>query len=192
MPDVRNVVALVFNLSLNGLLADPDTDFWRFAFEALDDNGGPDDDDETMAVLGGASAHLMGRVAYEGMAEGLGRKPDHPWYPALTDVPKVVFSSTLTDAEWSGTTVVAEDPADHVRRMRAEGEGHLLVWGGVRLWRTLIAADLVDEYRVSLYPFLTDRGTSLFHDLPQSYRLDLASPPRNGAGVLDLHYRRHR
>jgi hypothetical protein len=44
---MRDVVALVFNHSVNGLLADPDTEFWKFAFESLDEHGGPDHDGPT-------------------------------------------------------------------------------------------------------------------------------------------------
>ena len=188
---MRNVVALVFNYAVNGLLADPDTDFWTFAFQTLDEHGGPDHDRETLDLLEGASAHLMGRVAYEGMAPALSTNTEHPWFAALNTVPKVVFSTTMESADWNGTTIASGDTAEEMARLR-EGDGHLLVWGGVRLWRSLMALDLVDEFRISLYPFLTDRGTSLFHDLPASYRLDLVSHPADEAGVVELHYRRHR
>jgi dihydrofolate reductase len=188
---MRSVVALVFNYSLNGLLADPDTDFWTYAFETLEEEGGPSHDPGSLAFLEGAAAHVMGRVAYEGMAESMPTATDHPWFAALNTVPKVVFSSTLGTADWPGTTVVSGDTAAEMDRLR-DGEGHLIVWGGVRLWRSLMALDLIDEYRISHYPFLSDKGTSLFHDLPASYRLDLVAAPADPQGVLELHYRRHR
>jgi hypothetical protein len=61
---MTTLVAFVFNYSLNGLLADPDTDFWTFCFSLLDAHGGPDRDAATLEFLGTASAHLMGRSAY--------------------------------------------------------------------------------------------------------------------------------
>jgi dihydrofolate reductase len=188
---MRSVVALVFNYSVNGLLADPDTEFWKFVFESLDEHGGPDSDDETLGLLEGAAAHLMGRVAYEGMAKGMSTKTEHPWFTALNTVPKVVFSTTLQSADWSGTTICSGDLADEIARLK-EGDGHLIVWGGVRLWRSLIALDAVDEFRISMYPFLTDKGTSLFHDLPASYALDLVSSSADAQGVVELHYQRRR
>jgi dihydrofolate reductase len=47
------------------------------------------------------------------------------------------------------------------------GARHLLVWGGVSLWRSLMRLDLIDEFHVSLYPYVTDVGTRLFDDVPQ-------------------------
>lgn len=188
---MRSVVALIFNYSLNGLLADPDTEFWRFVFSALDEHGGPDHDDETLGLLEGASAHLMGRGAYEGFVPNLSTNTEHPWFRAFDTVPKVVFSTTMQSADWAGTTVASGDLATEMARLK-DGDGHLLVWGGVRLWRSLMALDLIDEFRISMYPYLTDRGTSLFHDLPASYRLDLVSSPSDDQGVIELHYRRHR
>lgn len=186
---VRSVVALVFNYSVNGLLADPDTEFWTHVFDAYEEHG-PSVDAESLGLIEGASAHLMGRVAYEGMAPAM-TKGEHPWAPALNAGRKVVFSSTLTAPKWANTTVAAGDTATAMAELR-EGEGHLLVWGGIRMWRSLIALDLVDEWRISLYPFLTDRGTSLFHDLPVSYRLELVSTRTEAGGILELHYRRRR
>jgi dihydrofolate reductase len=188
---MRSVVALVFNYSVNGLLADPDTEFWKFVFESLDEHGGPDHDEETMDLLNGASAHLMGRVAYEGLAKGMSTNTEHPWFTAMNTVPKVVFSKTLKSADWSGTTIASGDTAEEIERLK-QGDGHLIVWGGVSLWRSLISLDLIDEFRISMYPFLTDKGTSLFHELPASYRLDLVSSPADAQGVVELHYKRHR
>jgi dihydrofolate reductase len=188
---MKSVVALVFNYALNGLLADPDTDFWRFAFESLDEHGGPDRDRETLDLLEGAAGHLMGRVAYEGMAKAMSTNTEHPWFTALNTVPKIVFSKSLQSAGWRGTTIARGDTAEEIERLR-EGDGHLIVWGGVILWRSLMTLDVIDEFRISMYPFLTDKGTSLFHDLPTSYRLDLVSSRADPQGVIELHYKRHR
>lgn len=188
---MRSVVALIFNYSLNGLLADPDTDFWTFAFDSLALHGGPDHDQQTLDLLEGASAHVMGRVAYEGIAKSMRTNTEHPWFAPLDTVPKVVFSKTLQSADWKSTTIASGDTAEEMARLQ-DGEGHLLVWGGVRLWRSLMALDAIDEFRISMYPFLARQGTSLFHDLPASYRLDLVSSPADAQGVIELHYKRHR
>jgi dihydrofolate reductase len=189
---VRKLVALVFNYSLNGLLADPDTDFWKFAFESLDDHGGPDHDQESLDFLEGAFAHVMGRTSYEGMARHMPTATDHPWAPALNGTPKVVFSKTMQTAEWAGTTIASGDLLEEIDALRQGGDGHIIVWGGVRMWRSLMDLDLIDEFRISMYPFLTDTGTSLFHDLPRSYPLELVSSTSDTGGVVELHYRRRR
>ncbi len=189
---MRTLTALVFNYSLDGLMADPDTDFWRFCFGLLDDQGGPDDDQQTLDLLDGAHAHLMGRIAYEGMSRAMPADTDNPWSDILNRGRKVVFSSTLTAPEWVNTTVVAGDTAEEIDKLRQGGDGHMIVWGGVTLWRSLMDLDLIDEWRVSMYPFVTGVGTRLFDDTARDYRLDLVSHVANPQGILELHYRRPR
>jgi dihydrofolate reductase len=188
---VRKLVALVFNYSLNGLLADPGTDFWRFAFGLLDDHGGPDHDDETLAFLGGASAHLMGRNAYESFVQSIPTSTTNPWTPILNAGNKVVFSTTLTSVEWEGTTIASGDLQEEIDRLR-DGDGYAIVWGGVGLWRSLMALDLIDEFRISHYPFIANAGKRLFEDVPDDYGLELISARPDSGGVIELHYRRRR
>lgn len=189
---MHKLTALVFNYSLNGLLADEDTEFWKFCFGLLDEDGGPDHDDQTLHFLQSASAHLMGRVAYEGMSRGLPTATDHPWSAIMNAGRKIVFSRTLKTAEWANTTIVDGDTAEEIDKLRQGGDGHIIVWGGVRLWRSLMQLDLIDEFHVSMYPYITDTGTLMFDDVPKNYRLDLVSSTAKSNGILELHYRRHR
>jgi dihydrofolate reductase len=189
---MRQLKALVFNYSLNGLLADEGTEFWKFCFDLLDQQGGADHDEQTLDFLRGAYAHIMGRTAYEGMAASLPASPDHPWAGILNAGRKVVFSRTLQTAEWANTTITGEDTAAEIDKLRQGGDGHIVVWGGVSLWRSLMRLDLIDEFYLSMYPYVTDEGTLLFDDVPASYRLDLVSSTPASNGVLELRYRRHR
>jgi dihydrofolate reductase len=189
---VRTLKALVFNYSLNGLLADEGTEFWKYCFDLLDAGGGPDDDDETLGILRGAHAHLMGRNAYEGMAANLPQSTDHPWAPIMNAGRKVVLSRTMTTADWANTTIASGDTAEEVDKLRQGGDGHILVWGGISLWRSLMQLDLIDEFYLSMYPYVTDVGTLMFDDVPASYALDLVTSTAKTNGVLELHYRRHR
>jgi dihydrofolate reductase len=190
MPVVMTFVAFVFNCSLNGLLADPDTDFWDFCFSELDKHGGPDHDEATLAFLENASAHLMGRTAYEGMSRHMPDATDHPWAPALNAGNKIVVSQSMTRADWAGTTI-EPDLAAVVERL-GTGAGHVIVWGGVRLWRSLMALDALDEFRISLYPYVARSGTQLFDDVPPGYALELVAAVPDERGVLELRYRRRR
>jgi dihydrofolate reductase len=189
---VRKLIALVFNCSLNGLLADEGTEFWKFCFELLDLHGGPDHDDQSLDFLRGAHAHIMGRNAYEGMAANLPTATDHPWSGIMNAGRKVVFSRTLQTADWANTTIVAGDTTEEIDKLRQGGDGHIIVWGGISLWRSLMRLDLIDEFLLSMYPYVTDEGTLLFDDVPKSYRLDLISSTPSSNGVLELRYGRHR
>jgi dihydrofolate reductase len=188
---LRKLIATVFNYSLDGLLADDGTEFWDFCF-SLPENTQPDDPAH-LDFLQGAYAHLMGRTAYESIAEAMTTTAtDHPFAPLLNAGRKVVFSRTLKTADWADTTIAAGDTAEEVDSLRRGGDGYIVVWGGVRLWRSLMQLDLIDELRVSLFPYVAGEGTRLFDGVPASYRLELVSSTASPSGILELRYSRHR
>src|SRR5690349_15403716 len=103
---MRKLIATVFNYSLDGLLADEGTDFWEFCF-SISHNSRPDDPRQ-LDFLRGASAHVMGRTAYEVISRSMTTtSTDHPFSPILNAAPKVVFSRTLKSAGWANTTIAA-------------------------------------------------------------------------------------
>jgi dihydrofolate reductase len=187
---MRNLIATVFNYSLDGLLADEGTEFWKFCFD-LPENRDPDDPRQ-LDFLQSAYAHLMGRTAYEAISAAMTASTDHPFAEILNAGRKVVFSRTLRTADWANTTVATGDTAEEIDKLRQGGDGHIVVWGGVSLWRSLMQLDLIDELRVSLFPYVAGEGTRLFDGVPRSYRLDLVSSAASSNGILELRYRRHR
>jgi dihydrofolate reductase len=187
---MRKLIATVFNYSLDGLLADEGTEFWTFCFD-LPENREPDDAAQ-LDFLESADAHLFGRTAYEGISAAMTTATDHPFAPILNAARKVVFSRTLTTADWANTTIAAGDTAAEIDKLRQGGDGHIVVWGGVGLWRSLLRLDLIDELHVSLFPYIAGEGTRLFDGDPSSYRLDLISSTASSNGILELRYGRHR
>ena len=117
----------------------------------------------------------MGRTAYEGIAGAMTTSTDHPFADILNAGRKVVFSRTLKTADWANTTIAAGDTTEEIDKLRQGGDGHIVVWGGVSLWRSLMQLDLIDELHLSLYPYVAGEGTRLFDGVPKSYRLDLVS-----------------
>ncbi|MBV1849604.1 dihydrofolate reductase family protein [Catellatospora tritici] len=187
---MRKLVATVFNYSVDGLLADPDTDFWKFCF-GLPENRDPDDPAQ-IDFLRSAYAHVFGRTAYEGISVSMQRSTDHPFSPILNAGRKVVFSRTLRTADWANTTVASGDLTEEVDKLRQGGDGHIVVWGGVRLWRSLMQLDLLDELQISMFPYIANEGTRLFDGVPRSYALDLVSSVPSQNGIVELVYRRNR
>ena len=170
---MRKLIATVFNYSLDGLLADEGTEFWKFCFD-LPENREPDDPAQ-LDFLQSAYAHIMGRTAYEGIAGSMTTSTDHPFADILNAGRKVVFSRTLKTADWANTTIAAGDTAEEIDKLRLGGDGYIVVWGGVSFWRSLMRLDLIDEFQLSLFPYVAGEGTRLFDDVPKSYRLDLVS-----------------
>ncbi|GAB3885841.1 dihydrofolate reductase family protein [Kibdelosporangium lantanae] len=187
---MRTLIVTVFNYSLDGLLADPDTDFWEFCF-SVPQNREPDDPAQ-LDFIRNASAHVMGRTSYESIAEAMTRtSTDHPFAGILTAAPKVVLSRSLRTAGWANTTIAAGDTTEEIEKLK-QGDGYVIVWGGVRLFRSLLRLDLVDELQVSMFPYIAGKGTRLFDGDPGSYQLDLVSSTASDSGVIELTYRRHR
>jgi dihydrofolate reductase len=101
------------------------------------------------------------------------------------------LSECRQTADWANTTIASGDLAEEVDKLRRGGDGYVVVSGGISLWRSLARLDLIDEYRVTLVPYLAGEGARLFEDVGRSYRLDLLSSTAFRSG-LQLEYRRHR
>ena len=188
---MRKLIATVFNYSLDGLLADQGTDSWKFCF-SLPENNQPDDPAQ-LDFLRGAYAHIMGRTAYEAISQSMtATATDHPFADILNAGRKVVFSRTLKTAEWANTTIAAGDTAEEIDKLRQGGDGYIVVWGGVGLFRSLMQLDLIDELQVSMFPYIAGEGTRLFDGVPTSYALDLVSSTPSSSGIVELQYRRPR
>ena len=78
-----------------------------------------------------------------------------------------------------------------VTRLRRGGDGYIIVDGGISLWRSLARLDLIDEYVVTLVPYLAGEGPRLFADAGPARPLDLLSSTAFSSG-LQLRYRRRR
>ena len=185
---MRKLIATVFNYSLDGLLADEGTDFWRFCFDhpEISHPGDP----AHLDFLRGAYAHVMGRASYEAIAQAMSSS-DHPFADLLTEGRKVVFSKTLTRADWANTTIAAGDTAEEIAKLTQGGDGYVIVWGGVSLFRSLMQLDLVDELWVSMFPYIAGEGTRIFDGVPASYELQLVSHTAH-SGIVELRYQRQR
>ena len=77
-------------------------------------------------------------------------------------MPKYVVSSTLEDPEWNNSTVLKGDVVEEVSKLRQELDGEIVVAGSIRLVRTLMEHDLVDELRLMIYPVVLGAGEHLF------------------------------
>ncbi len=107
----------------------------------------------------------------------------------MNGMEKLVFSTTLTDAAWSGTTVVRGEATEQVRAIKAGAAGELLVLGSAHLTADLAQAGLLDELRVMLCPVVLGQGRSLFEDLGDRISLTLLRVQRFDSGTLVLTYR---
>jgi dihydrofolate reductase len=99
---------------------------------------------------------LMGATTYRLMSGFAAEMPDDPGMAALTAMPKVVFSSTLkAPLSWANTELVGEDPVEAVRDMKRRDSREIRTLGSLSLCRSLLAAGVVDRFRVVIFPVIT-------------------------------------
>ena len=179
---MRDVI-LYMSMSLDGLvasdrehpgvaIADPEVKQWK------------------LDRISKAGAHLMGRVSYQEMAS-YWPESDDPYAAPMNDILKVVFSSTLSDADatWPETKVARGDLAAEIDAIKAEPGPDVIVWGGASFAGALAAADLIDEYRLTVQPLVLGQGQGLFDQLPESRHLDLVEATPFPSGIVVQVYR---
>ncbi len=160
---------------------------WSFKF-----NRGDEGDKFKFDELIAADAQLLGRVTYQGFAKAWPAMADAGEFgDRMNGMPKFVVSTTLTDqdADWTNTTVIRDNVAGGVSRVKQQVAGDILVAGSARLVRTLAEHDLVDEYRLMVFPIVLGTGLRLFGDGMPSTTLRLVDSTRVGPdGVVILTY----
>lgn len=135
-----------------------------------------------------AGTHIMGRRTYEAMAAVWSY--DNSVYAApLNDVPKVVFSATLTKADWAESRIANGDLAEDIDRLKRESGGPILAHGGATFVHSLIRAGLIDEYRLVIHPVAIGHGAALFSALPKPLRLELVDAHTYPSGTAIHVYR---
>lgn len=140
--------------------------------------------------LRAADAQLLGRKTYELFAEAWPSRTGQ-YAERLNGTPKYVVSTTLQQAHWNNSHVVAggNQLDAQVRQLKERHAGNLLVHGSHSLVQALVQRDLVDEYHVLVYPLALGEGRRLFAEGGKA-NLQLAASSEMGAGVVLLVYRR--
>jgi dihydrofolate reductase len=177
-------------VSVDGVMEDPGGaeeyahGGWAFEFSRGDD-GDKFKLDETME----SDALLLGRKTYEGFAEAWPQR-DGEFADKFNNMPKYVVSSTLKDPEWTNTTVLDGDLTAVVDRVRDAHDGMVVVHGSAQLAQSLLAADLVDELRLMVFPVVLGTGKRLWGDTDDKKPLRLTDSKIVGDGVAILVYGR--
>jgi dihydrofolate reductase len=136
--------------------------------------------DELMA----SDAQLLGRVTYEGFAAAWPGRPSDPFSDRMNGMPKFVVSSTLTEPTWNNTTVIAGDLRAEVSKLKEQFDGDILVAGSVTLVQGLLAADLVDELHLMVFPLVAGAGKRLFAEGTASTSLKLVETAQSADVAL--------
>jgi dihydrofolate reductase len=181
-----SIIVIEF-ITLDGIVSDPDgsggtpTGGWAFRH-------GPETVAGDKFRLGSVldeGVMLLGRTTWQ-LFSGLWPRRDDPFSARMNAVPKLVASQTLPDASaWANSRVLDGDLVDAVKRERRD----VIITGSVSVVHTLMAEDLIDEYRLLVFPTILGTGERLFPAGAPPAHLECLSAERAGAAVL-TRYRR--
>lgn len=109
-----------------------------------------------LTLMGATTYRVMSQLSAAAEAGDDFRPEEADSLTGLDAVPKVIFSSTLTEPlAWPNARLVTTDAVEAVRTMKAEGDLPLRTLGSIRLCRSLLAAGLVDRFRLVVFPVIT-------------------------------------
>jgi dihydrofolate reductase len=162
---MRRVIVSEF-VTLDGVMEDPggaegfERGGWAFRYQR-----GAEGDKFKLDEVMDADAMLLGRVTYQGFAEAWPDRTDEAGFAdKMNSMSKYVVSHSLERADWNNSTVIRGDVAAEIAALKQGPGGDLLVAGSCTLVDTLRRNDLVDEYRLMVFPVVLGSGKKLFAD----------------------------
>jgi dihydrofolate reductase len=179
---MSNVILSEF-VTLDGIMEAPHK--WQFPF--WNDETGRFKLDELLAN----DALLLGRVTYQEFAEAWPSMTDNEGFAErMNSLPKYVVSTTLNapDISWNNSRLIRGDVAGAISKLKQQPDNNLLISGGAGLVHSLMQWDLIDEYRLLVYPVVLGRGKRLFRD-DITATLKLVETKTLGSDVVLLTYR---
>jgi dihydrofolate reductase len=176
---MRNVIVSMF-VTLDGIMEAPNE--WSFPFWT--DEIARFKYDELFAC----GALLLGRVTYDGFAAAWpGRTDEQGYADRMNGLPKFVVSTTLQEAAWNNSSLIAGDIALQVGRLKQQPGQDILIFGSGVLAHTLIQHDLIDQYQLLVYPVVIGKGKRLF-EAGSHANLKLVESRVFSSGVVLLSY----
>ena len=173
---MRKIVVTEF-LSLDGVMEEP---AWTFKY--WNDESAKFKGEESSA----SDALLLGRVTYQGFAAAWPESKDEG-ADYFNSVRKYVVSTTLDKAEWNNSRLIKDNIVEEITRLKQQDGKDIVVHGSAMLVQTLIQHDLVDCYRLLVYPVVLGKGKRLFKE-GTTATLKLVEAQSFSSGVAALIY----
>jgi dihydrofolate reductase len=185
---MRNLIFFM-HTSLDGFVGGPKGEMnWITLDEAMFDFVG--------TMTDKADTALYGRVTYEMMQAywpTAGEKPNaskhdkehSAWY---NKVSKIVLSKTLSEKGLNNTTVISDNLADNINKIKNQAGKNILIFGSPRASHSLLNQGLIDEFWLFVNPILLGKGMPLFKDVTEITKLKLIESKTFACGVIALHY----
>jgi dihydrofolate reductase len=146
----------------------------------------------SIALADSIDTILFGRVTYEGMASYWPTPAAKAENPVIADymnnLPKIVFSKTLQQADWNNTTLVKEIKPEEILKLKHQPGKNMVIYGSGGLVSTLTQLGLIDDYLIFVNPVILGNGKPLFKDLNNRVNLKLVEAKTFTSGIVLHHY----
>ena len=165
-------------LSLDGVAEAPETFFgWDDALDA-----------KLAAEVATQDAVILGRRSYTEWAQFWPSSDIEPFATFINAVSKHVATSTPLDRDWANATAIDGGLIEFVRDLQQQPGGDIGVHGSISVAQALLAADVVDELKLTIGPMIAGRGRRLLDGLPPM-QLELIRSETSPNGYLLVDYR---
>lgn len=149
---------------------------------------GPEGDRFKLEELKNAEALIFGRLTYDAFAAVWPTVKDEAGFAErMNSLPKYVASRTLKNAPWTNTKVIGRNLVAEATALKAAARGDILIYGSASIVHALMPHQLIDEYRLMIYPTVLGRGKRLFPQDTKSI-MKLAECKTFNDGIVLLRY----
>ncbi|MFU1793181.1 dihydrofolate reductase family protein [Paenibacillus azoreducens] len=188
---MRKIIASEF-VSLDGVMEEPN---WTFQFNTDEQNQFKYEELKACDTL------LVGRVTYEGFAAAWPKVKDtvakgvvipDDFADRMNNYPKYVVSTTLQEVSWNNSQLIKGDLVEEITKLKQMPGRDILVAGSCQLVNTLMQHDLIDEYRIMVFPIVVGEGKRLFNDHNARKILQHVETKTFRSGVTVLTYKPQR
>lgn len=159
--------------ALDWLRADPESEHARDQLELLAGTG--------TIVVGSRTARDM--AAHWSVSE-------EPLADPMNTLPKLVFSSSGAEVDWTNVEVTAGGLRDEIERLKREDDRDIVAFGGASFVQSLTRQGLVDEYRLTVYPTILGAGLPIFDGAESQIDLELIESKTLSGGAVSNRFRR--
>jgi dihydrofolate reductase len=138
-----------------------------------------------------SDTYLLGRASYELLFAGWSQLPDEAMGGVagmMNHMRKYVVSSTLARTDWQNSSLIDGDVVKAITRLKQQPGKDFLIDGSATLVHSLMATDLIDEYRFLVQPIFMGRGKRFFTEETPTTKLRLVESRALSLGVLALTY----
>ncbi len=114
--------------------------------------------------------------------------PDYTIARRITEIPKIVFTKTLTNSQWTNTKIAMGEISEEINQLKKQAGKNIIVYGGCGFVSSLIKEGLMDEYHLLVCPVALGNGFPIFNSLKDDLELKLVDSKSFDCGIVLLHY----